>query len=238
MSRFSKLGAILYDVEASWAGASTVWSKRAPLIGMVDCSGLEQAKLDPDFTTPYRNDGTRYIPGPKGGSFKTKLYMPGHGGPTSGAIAVTELETLVGNVLGNILVTGATGTTFAAGWTKSAGNTAAGGSGVYTAGVGGIIWGGVKGDGRADGQAAVVASQAALAMVLLTELPAIPNAGDILHTGVNMFPSENVAHAGAAVISYRFLLQTANQVYRCYGCAPSTFTITGTGPNEPLPGRN
>lgn len=234
MSRFAKLGAILFDVEASWGVISTSFTKRAAIIGQVDCAGLEQAKLDPDFVTMYRNDGNRYIPGPKGGTFKTKHYLSGHGLSqlTSGAITVNDHETLIGRVLGNVLVTGTTGTTFAAGWTKTTGNVAAGGSGVYTAGAGGIVWTGTKGDGRADGQANVIASQAALVTTFLVEMAAIPNAGDIFWTGVNMFPSEDVSHAGAAVISTRFLLQTANQIYRCYGCFPRAFVIDGTDPNK------
>src|SRR3990167_11410890 len=91
MSTPAVLGAISWEAESSWAEAVDTWATdRVAVLESVDISGLTRDVLEPNRVVQYRNDGTPYIEGVRGGSFKTKVYWTGHGptmvgSPTIGA---------------------------------------------------------------------------------------------------------------------------------------------------------
>src|SRR5678809_1060103 len=116
MSNPAALGSVTYETEASWGVDTTTFATlRLPIISPVDASGLAHSKVDSGRVVQYRNDGTAWILATQGGSFKTKMYLPGHGSSTSGATTITALETLLGYVFGNAAVSSASGTTATAG---------------------------------------------------------------------------------------------------------------------------
>ena len=225
MSNAGQLGAICYDAETNFGEDVTTFATlRLPIKGIVDCSGLKHDKVDSGRTQQYRNEGTLYILTIQGGTFKTLLYLPGHGSTTSGATTVGLVETLLGKVFGNVTASAASGTTAASGGTASSFNTVA--SATFTAG--GLTPVGAQGDGRGGGQFVPVATHVGTVMTPLVAIDAAPNTGDVIGSAVNIYPSET----GFTVNSLRFLLQTANLCYEAHGCYPTAVTFSGLNPGE------
>lgn len=221
MSNAYANGAILYEIETLHGEAlATYATLQVPLIGMVDCSALKQDKVDSQRTTGYRQGGSQYILGVQGGSFKTKLWLTGHGSTTSGATTATALETLLGYVFGNCTISAATGTTTTAG-TAVAPTTV--GSGTF--GAGSLARIGVIGDAKGNGQFVAVSTHVTTTLNLLTAIDGVPGASDVVFSAANIYPSENPT--STTVQPLRFQLQTANMVYSCHGCYPLTLAISG-----------
>lgn len=226
MSNPSALGSVTYETEATWGVDTTTFTTlRLPIISPVDCSGLTHNKVDSGRVVQYRNDGTQWILATQGGSFKTKMYLPGHGSTTSGATTITSLETLLGIVFGNAAVSAAAGTTFTGGTATVPLTTS---SGTYSAGS--IGFAGALGDARGGGQAFVVGTHVTTSLTLLTALGGSPSAADVCYSATTIYPSE--APTSTTVTSCRFLLQTANLMYECHGCWPTAVSISGLNPGE------
>lgn len=228
MSNPSVRGAIVYEAEASWAEDVTTFATlRVPALGAVDCSGLRHDKLAPDRIVQRRNDGTQWITANQGGTFKTRLYLTGHGSATSGATSASATETLLGKAIGNVLPSAAAGSTFTGAGTAAAPTTTASG----TFGAGSLCRAGVAGDGRGNGQFYAISSHAATTLNLLNALGVAPNNNDVLYSAVMMYPSESPT--SAPIASLRFLLQNANIQYECHGCFATGWTLSGlkTGGN-------
>jgi len=226
MANPGSLGAITYEIEASFGVDTTTFSTlRLPITAPIDASGLVHEKVDSQRVVQYRNDGSAWILGTMGGSFKTKLHLPGHGSTTSGAVTLTGVETLLGYVFGNAASSASSGTTFTGG-TATAGTTTA--SGTFSAG--GICFAGALGDARGNGQAAAISTHVATTLNLLTALSGSPNNADVLYSAVNIYPSESPT--STTVQSLRFLLQTANLMYECHGCFPTAVSISGLNAGE------
>lgn len=224
MSRDSRLGAIEYATEASFAVASTTFGARVPIISPVDPSGLTQAKIVNPATVQYLGDGGEPIMGILGGSIKMDLHLPGHGSTTAGAITLQEHEDLLGYAIGRAAATGA-GTT-ATGGTVTAPTTTS--SGAFAPGE--ILWFGSLADAKGDGQPAVVSTCVTTTTNLLTALPAAPANTDVIAGSVMIYPDEDVGTA--AVQSMRFRQLTANQQYACHGCFQTGTAISGFGSGE------
>lgn len=226
MSNPSALGSVTYETEASWGIDTTTFATlRLPIISPVDASSLVHNKVDSGRVVQYRNDGTAWILATQAGSFKTKMYLPGHGSTTSGAMTITALETLLGIVFGNAAVSASAGSTFTGG-TATAPTTTS--SGTFAAGS--IGFAGSLGDARGGGQAFAVSTHATTTLNLLTALGGSPTNGDVLYSATTIYPSESPTSAG--VTSCRFLLQTANLMYECHGCWPMSLSISGLNPGE------
>src|SRR5678815_1724705 len=166
------LGAITFETEASWGVDTTTFTTlRLPIIAAVDATGLVHTKVDSERVVQYRNDGSQWILSTMSGSFKTKMYLPGHGSSTSGATTSTAYETLLGYVFGAAAVSAASGTTFTGAGTVSAPTTTA--SGTFAAGS--IGFAGSLGDTLANGQAFVVSTHAATTLNVLTALAGVPS---------------------------------------------------------------
>jgi hypothetical protein len=226
MSNPSALGSCTYSAESVFGeDSTTINTLRLPIISPVDCSGLVHSKVDAQRVTQYRNDGSAWILGTMSGSFKTRMYLPGHGSTTSGATSLTELETLLGIVFGNAAVSASSGTTATAG-TASSITTAA--SGTFSAGS--IAFMGSLGDARGGGQALAVGTHTTTTLTPLTAIGGAPTNGDVIYSATTIYPSESPTSAG--VTSCRFLLQTANLMYECHGCWPTAVSISGLNPGE------
>jgi hypothetical protein len=226
MANPGALGSITYETEASFGVDTTTFTTlRLPITAPVDASGLVHNKVDSQRVVQYRNDGTAWILGTMGGSFKTKFFLPGHGSTTSGATTITALETLLGLVFGNAAVSAAAGTTLTGG-TAAAPTTTA--SGTFSAGS--LCFVGSQNDTRGGGQGYAIATHVTTTLTLLTGLIGAPTNGDVLYSATTIYPSE--APTSTSVTSLRFLLQTANLMYECHGCWPMSLSISGLNPGE------
>lgn len=218
--------AVEYEAETNFGEDVTTFATlRLPMRGPLDLSGMQQAKVDSERTEQYRNAGSQWMLAGFGGSFKTRMFLPGHGSPTSGATALTALETLYGIIFGNADVSAANGTTFTGGTAAVPLTTASG-----TYGAGSMGFAGVLGDARGNGQPFAVGTHAGTSLNLLTALPAAPNAADVCFSGVNIYPSENPT--SNAVQSVRMRCMTPNQRYECHGVVPTDVVISGLNPGE------
>lgn len=226
MSRTSALGAVSYNEESAWAESNSAFATRLAVLGEVDCSGLEQAKVDAARTVQYQSDYTHPIRSVMGGSFRTRMWLPGHGAATTGAISLDDHETLLGYVFGNATSSGS-GTTISGGGATTTSLPVAAASGLAP---GAIVWVGVLGDEGANGQASVVSTHAASTVALLVALPAAPADTEAVASSVMVYMHETPADA--EIQSTRWLLQTANQEYSCHGVYPRSVTIDGLSPGE------
>jgi hypothetical protein len=225
MSNPGALGAVTYEAESAFAeDTDTTTTLRLPTIGPVDVSGLQHAKIDPDRTRQYRMDGSGWILGTMSGSFKTKMYLSGHGSVTTGAISITAVETLLGIIFGNAVTT-ATGTTLTGGTANIPTTTDSG-----TLDPGDLCFIGALGDGDGNGQCYAVATHTAANLTLLTDLQGAPVNGAVRYGGTTIYPSSDPT--ATTISSLRMLLQTANLQYLCHGCYPTAVAISGLNPGE------
>jgi len=225
MSKPSVLGSALYQNESTWAASSSTFSSRFPLINEVDISGLQQASLTNTATVQYAGDRATPIRGCYGGSFRTRAHLPGHGSSTaSGTPTAEEHETVLGYAIGTQTTSGAA--TTATGGTVTAITTAAA-SGLTA---GGIVFCGSLGDGRGEGQAAVISTHSGSSLAVLTAIPAAMTTSDVIASSVIVHPNE--AAASQAITSTRWHLMSANYQVRAFGCFPMSVTIGGLNPSE------
>lgn len=227
MSNAAALAAIEYEIETVWGeNLATFATHRLPVLDKVDTSGLKHDKLAPDRVVQYRNDGTPHIVGAQDGSeIKIKLWLSGHGSPTSGAITVDAIETILGLAFGNAAVASALGTT-ASGGTATAVNTAT----VSGFGAGSMCRVGVLGDGRGNGQFYPIASHVASVLTLLMAADAAPIAADVVHSAVMLSPSEIAINSN--VQPFRMRTVSANLGYELHGCFIKSISIQGLNAGE------
>ena len=222
--RTSARGAVEFNLESAWCESSTTYGSRLAVLGEIDASGLTQAKDDPERAVQYMQEGTMPIRGVKGGSFTTDIWIPGHGSATdSGTPTAEEHETILGYVLGNTTAGGAA-TTASAGTTTI---TTAAASGL-TAGQ--IFWGGVKADGRMDGQAGVVSTHSSNTLTSLVAMPAAASGTDAIASAVMAYFTETPSSASVPSVRQRAL--TADQQYAMRGMFAQSIAISGLNPQE------
>lgn len=222
MSNPSALGAICYEPETNFGEDVTTFATlRVPIIGAVDAQGLKQDKMDANRTVQRRQDGTQWTLGTKSGTFKTKLWLTGHGSSTSGATTATQVETLIGKVFGGFTATPPAGTTLTGG-TSSVPITTA--SGTFAAGS--LCRIGTLNDARGNGQMLAIATHITTNLTLLTAMDGAPNAGDVLYSVPTVNSTEDPIN-GTAITSCRFLLQTANLCYEAHGCVATAIVFSG-----------
>lgn len=227
MSNASVLGAICWEAESSWAEDSTSFATdRVAVLDAVDTSGLTHDVLEPNRVVQYMNDGTPYIEGVKGGTFKTKVYWTGHGSTLVGSPSVGAHETFLALALGSTADLSASASTTLTGGTAAVPTTTA--SGTFDAG--GLCRVGALGDGDGDGQFYAITTHVTTSLTLRGALNGAPVNGAVLYPVVQIYGPESPT--GGAVTGTRFLLQTANLQYECHGCFPTSMTITGLNPGE------
>lgn len=227
MSNPSSLGAVCYEAESNWAeDVVTFATHRLPIISPVDASGLEQQKLDPQRVQQYRSGGSQWILGILGGTFKTKMWLAGHGSSTAGTPSLTADETFLGIPFGNVALSLATSQTMTGG--TAAIPTMSGATGVVA---GGAVFNGALGDGDGDGQLYAVATHSGSNLNLIGAMNGAPVNGAVVFPSAMLYPGTSPT-SGVAITGTRFLLQTANLEYECHGCFPISYEITGLNTAE------
>lgn len=222
----SALGAVLYSPETNFGENVTTYATRLPILEAVDLSSFGQDKVDSNRVIQRRNDGTQWIRGPQGATFKTKLHLTGHGSGTGGATALTSLYTLLGFVLGTSAVSAASGTTAAAAGTAAVPTTVA--SGTFSAGsIARFGTGGLTSDARGQGQFGAIATHVTTNMTMLTALPAAMNAADVIGSAEMAFAADT-----ATVTSHRFRFLTGNLQIEAHGCFATDISFGGNNAGE------
>lgn len=226
MSNPSALGAVEYEAESSWAeDVTTFATHRLPVLGAIDTSGLTHDKMAPERVVQYRNDGTQWILGTQGGSFKTKIHLAGHGATTAGSPTLDALETWLGIAIGNVALSASASTTLTGGTAAVPTTTA---SGTFSAG--GACRVGSLGDGRGGGQLYAITTHTTTSLTLRGALGGAPTNGDVLYPVAQIYPSESPT--AATVSSTRMRVLTGNLCYELHGCFPTALSITGLNPGE------
>ena len=222
------LNSASYAAETNFGEITTTASTlRLPLCAPVDTSGLKHGLINPTPNKQNMMDGVAWIPGTMEGSFKTKMWLFGHGSATSGATSIGLTEALIANyVLGSgsgAAVSAASGTTTtggtAAAWTTTSSGTFAAGS---------ICALGALNDGRGNGQAFAVSSHVATTLTPLNQPTLAPAAADVLYSGVTGYTQSTTTTQKSA----RFLLQNKGYQYLCHGCVPTAVTWAGLNDGE------
>ena len=223
----SGLGTVIMETETVFGeNVSTFAVSRLPIITKLDVSGLKQPRSDSNRIQQYKQGGSNWLLMAQECSFKLKFWLTGHGSTTSGAVTPGIVESLMGYALGNIDATPASGTTCGAGSTATVVVTVA--SGTFPPGA--LVRVGTLGDGRGNGQWAIVSTHITTNLTLLTALPGIPNAGDVVYSASLAYTTESPAPS--APQSMRMLLALANQRYETHGVVITGVTIDGLNPGE------
>lgn len=227
MSNPGVLGAIVWEAESAWGeDVTTFATDRVALTAPVDTSGLVQDKLAPERVVQYRNDGTAYITGTMGGTFKTKVWLTGHGSTMVGSPSIGTHETFLALAFGQAAALSATSSTTLTGGTAAVPTTTA--SGTFSAG--GLCRVGALGDGDGDGQMYAITTHVTTSLTLRGALNGSPVNGAVLYPVVQLPVPE--APTSTAITGTRFLLQTANLQYECHGCFPRSVAFSGMNPGE------
>lgn len=227
MSNPSALGAICWEAESSWGeDVTTFATDRIAVLDAVDPSGLTHDKLEPNRVVQYRNDGTGYITGVMGGSFKTRVYLTGHGSTMSGSPTIGAHETFLALALGSSADLSASASTTLTGGTAAVPTTTA--SGTFDAG--GLCRVGALLDGDGDGQFYAITTHTATTLTLRGALRGAPANGAVLYPVVQIYGPESPT--STAITGTRFLLQTANLQYECHGCFPMSIEWSGFNAGE------
>lgn len=226
MSNPGQLAAIEYEAESVFGEDVTTFATlRVPVINPVDPSAIVHSKIDSQRTQQYLQGGSQWIPTTKGGSFKTKMYLAGHGSTMVGSPALAAYETLLGFVTGNVAFSAAASTTLTGGTASVPVTTA---SGTFSAG--GFCRIGARADARGGGQFYGITTHITTSLTLLNAMINAPTNGDVLYPVTQLYHSELPTSAGVTGLRFRFL--TANLGYECHGCYPMSYTIAGLNPGE------
>lgn len=226
----SNLIEIQYATESAFAEnasdpGSNTWST---LVSAIECTpNLAQARVD-DMAVQSRQNVTRPgYQGPRECSMDVTFNWCGHGTAPTGSLTETFLQDLLSDGLGGGETAG-DGLTLT-GTPTATSLTVASGGGDFVAGT--ILRVGAKGDGRAEGQAAVVSSATATTITLLTALPAAPQANDLIYPTMVSYPTEN------PTTTKRFLygLNTTDAQYHLMGMQLAGLSVEMplTSPAEP-----
>lgn len=221
----SKLGAALYTAESTFGDSSaTSFGTRANIIGAIDVSGLTFDKAEIGYTRQRQNDGVAPVRTVRGGQFTIKMPLTGHGSTTAGSLTESDLSDLLG------LFVGANRTADVGGTADGTGTAAAPGYSGVTAGSGTLVRVGALDDARGNGQYVAVGSVGGGVLTLLTALDAAPDNADVIYASEIIYPSETPT--STTITSTRWLLQTADQQYRCWGCYPMAIKFSGLNAGE------
>jgi hypothetical protein len=156
-------------------------------LGPVDISGIKHTRTPSQRTVQELQEGTMPLVGVHQVDFTLKTYLPGHG-TVKAETALSDIARLLGYVLGN---SAGVASQTATGGTATVPTT----SGANGGTAGAIVFCGVKGDGRADGQAGGDRiARGELAHAAHRPAGAMNN-GDAIKFAEMMYPFENPANA-------------------------------------------
>jgi hypothetical protein len=225
-SKSSALQAFNWADESSFGEAVSTFDQRSLTTAMVDTSGIVHPSQSPEFIRQRPNEGFQDIRMPYTPSFSTEMYLTGMGSTCSGAVPSSQLVTLLGHVLGASADGLATGDT-ATGGTATVPTT----TGASGAAAGALVRVGDKGDSRADGQWAAVATHAGNDLTLLTALPDAPSNGDVVYASRLVYPSSTPG-TFEAIQTIRAQIQSTLQQYNVHGVYPTGIEFPGLNPGE------
>lgn len=222
----SNIQGVLWEPEVEYAENLTTVTKGLSIINQIDFSGLTWPTEENPTVSPFKHGGCAPLRGIKGGSFTLEMFLSGLGGSGAGAIpAQTEQQEFLRGIIGDLRE-------------NAAGTTADGTGSLFQIGAnatnfadGSLIRIGEKGDGRGDGQFYEVSTAGGANVNLKTAVRVAPDAGDVIYATRTFYPIEDACND--PVQSYRFMLGSANAVYLCTGCVPTSieFFDLGIGQN-------
>lgn len=224
----SSLGFFGYDEESAFAEVSTTYDKVLQVRNTtLNPTALNRPLIERGGTFQYMGDSEFGVPGPfTGMTFRVEMDFYGHGSATNTSLSETPLGRLLGHVFGVSDATQVGGSITS--------NPADGTSLISTETTllaGGIVRVGVKGDGRADGQAAIVADNSS-EYELCTGLPGTPTTDDDIFVSQMIYPdvtnSNNhlTSDGSAQNNTIRAIIATANKQWACRGCACTGVEVT------------
>jgi hypothetical protein len=214
-----------YEAETNFGeDVDTTATYKLHLREPVDCSGMEQKKIPDNTVSVYRGEPGDWILGTFEPTFTTKLALPGHGSSTSGSVTISALETLLGLVFGNAVVT-ADGSTLTGGTANKPTTTDSG-----TLDDGDLCFIGALGDGDGEGQCYPVADHTTTTLTLLVDLQAAPANGAVRYGGTTIYPHSSATNTDYTGI--RMAVRTANTQYLVHGCFPTAVALSGLNPGE------
>lgn len=227
MPNSSKLGAICWEAESSWGeDVTTFATDRIAHLDAVDISGLGEDVMEPGRVQQYRNEGSLYVRGTQFGTFRTRVYLTGHGSTMVGSPTIGAHENFLALVFGSAADLSASASTTLTGGTAAVPTTTA--SGTFDAG--GLCRIGALGDGDGNGQFYAITTHVTTSLTLRGELDGAPVNGAVLYPVVQLYGPE--APTTTAITGTRFLLQTADHMKEAHGCFPTSVAISGLNPGE------
>jgi hypothetical protein len=174
---------------------------------------IDQPRQSNDVVLSRQNDGKPGFNLPRTAELSFTVFWSGHVGATTGSLTETWLQELISDGLGGGDITQVGGTAGASATATDLPNTTA------TLVDGGIFRVGAIGDGRAEGQAAVVDD--ATGGSLLTALPGAANTGDVVYATQIAYPTESPSTTRRFLVGWT---ETGAQ-YHLTGCQLSSLTF-------------
>lgn len=226
MSRASRLGALLYNTEASFSEISTTFGTRLQTLGPPTFD-LQQPRMNIGITQQRAHEGTQDVRMVQTGTLTFELMLGGHGGTAAGSLTATHLSTLLGHVIGTSTA-GQIGSTVAA--SPSPTTTTFTATGVNLSN-GGMCRIGALNDGRGEGQFYAVSGESSDAVTLLTATGSAPATADVVYAALLVHPSETPG-TFETVQSLRFRVLSANNHYDLNGCYPTAIEIPNLNVGE------
>ena len=225
----SKLQTLLAKPEAAWGEVATTMASAIKVTVLDGVKvNFDQPMIDPARTVQYLNEITPGIPGPQGGSLSFDVYLCGHGSTTAGAVTVSDLETLLGWVLGGGPTRTATSGTTVNGGASTVTNVVTTSSGTFAAG--GLFRLGALGDAGGGGQWNAVDTNTLTDLVPEVAFAAAPANAAVVYSATNVHTVEDPT--AGAITGYRFQWFTANTQWTAHGCFPTSIALSGLNPGE------
>lgn len=189
--QFSSESAFCENAESP---SSNTWAKRIPVLSYSFETAQERI-VDGGLRARLAQESLSHI-GARGATLEFTTYWIGHLSTSSGALTQTWQNLLLGYGLGGKDTSQVGGTVSSASSAVSYTTSGA------TAVPGAIVRVGAKGDGRGNGQAAVVSAFGSNIITSITALDAQPNAADVVYATQMAYHDES----GTNLSSVRFLL--------------------------------
>lgn len=197
--------------------SSNDWDKRIPVLSC-DVT-LEQERMSDNSLQNRQNESRPGYLGIRSASLTFETYLPGHNSTSSGSLTETWVQDLLSDALGG-------GSVDQAGTTVNAASSAT--SVTFTSttnyAVGEMVRIGAKGDGRADGQAGVLATVAS-PCTFLTAFPGTPSGSDVIYAGQMSWPTETPSASKRFCVAWD---DTSGAAYHLMGGQLSGLALTIT----------
>ena len=223
MSNAAPLGAVEFEVEASWGVDTTTFGTTLSCIGEPSHT-MAWDKEAAGRLEEYRTGGEPPVLMTQGGTFTTKHDLV-RGATTVGTPSASPLGTLLGYVLGNTAFSLTTSQTATGG--TAAVPTMSGATGVVA---GGLVRVGALGDGDGNGQMYAAATHSGSDLTLIGALDDAPANGAVVAGTEMAYPYSAATATDITGLRFRFL--SGNLGYEAHGCFATGYEITGINTGE------